>query len=706
MAILNSIRKRGFFLIIIIALALFAFVLDGVINSKTGGSVKGQETAATINGIDISRIEFMEQVEATKQNLGGQGSSSQAMNIVWDRELRRVLFEEQFEKLGLSAESAQVKEALRSNLATNPTFTDETGAFSETKLQEYLATIKLSPNPTAYNQWLAYEKSTIDQIMQDMYLNMIKGGMRSTIADGEQQYRYENDKINIEYVEVPYASISDEEIPVSEKEIRAYVKAHANEFEVLPEVDIQYVSISEDPSVADIAASKTDILSDLNDSVEQNNVTNSTDTIYGFRNTKDNEAYILANSDDVFNDAWLYKNLIPEAIADTLYNLNVGNIYGPYELNNGFNLSKIIATRKMPDTVTARHILIPIGLNPTDSITRTDDQAKKTADSLVRVIKSNRSKFPALVSQFSSDNGSVEKGGRYENFAYNAMVAPFRDFAFEGKKGDVGVAKTNFGYHVIEIEGQKNLQKVIKVATLNKANEPSEETLNEVFSQASRFEVEARKGDFNEIATEKGLEVKPVNKIGAMDETIPGVGPNRGIVSWGFDEETSVGDIKRFSITNGYVIAQVTRRNGKTLKSVAEASAAVTPILRNMKKAQKIRASFSGTTLEEMAASQNVTVKNATALTMSAPTIAGSGAEPKVVGSAFGKSAGETTNAIDGESGVFIVRVLSVNAAPVLDNYTSYVNQLNTKAAPTVNTGVFNALKNAAEIEDNRSDFY
>lgn len=706
MAILNSIRKRGFFLIIIIALALFAFVLDGVINSKTGGSVKGQETAATVNGIDISRTEFMEQVEATRQNLGGQGSSTQAMNIVWDRELRRVLFEEQFEKLGLSAESAQVKEALRTNLASNPTFTDETGAFSEVLLQEYLATIKSSPNQAAYIQWLAYEKSTTNQIMQDMYLNMIKGGMRSTIADAEQQYHFENDKVNIEYVEVPYSSISDEEISVSDEEIRAYVQKHAKEFEVLPEVDIQYISISEDPSVGDIDASKTTIMSYLNDKIEENKVTNSTDTIYGFRNTKDNAGYVQMNSDDVFNDSWLYKNLIPEAIADTIYKLNVGDIYGPYELENGFNLTKVVAARNLPDSVTARHILIPIGLNPTDSITRTDEQAKNTADSLVRIIKSNRSKFPALVSQFTSDKGSIEKGGRYENFTYNAMVAEFRDFAFEGKKGDIGIAKTNFGYHIIEIEAQKNMQRVLKVATLNKAIEASEETINEVFSQASKFEVEARKGDFNEVATAKSLEAKPVNKIGIMDENIPGVGPNRGIVSWAFDGETNVGDIKRFSVTNGYVIAQVTRRNGKALKSVAEASGVVTPILRNKKKAEKIRASFSGTTLEEVAASQNVTVKNATALTMAAPTIAGSGAEPKVVGASFGKAAGETTSVIDGATGVFKVRVLAVNPAPKLDNYAAYVNQLNTTIAPTVTTGVFNALKNAAEIEDNRSDFY
>ncbi len=705
MAILNSIRKRGVFLIIIIALALFAFVLDGVINSKTGGSVKGQETAATVNGVDIPRAEFMQQVENMQRNLGGNGSSTQAMNLVWDNELRRVLFEEQFEKLGLTAESAQVKEALRLNLSSNPQFTDETGAFSEARLQEYIATVKSSPNQEAYNQWLAFEKSTTQQIMQDMYLNMVKGAMKATVADGEQQYRYENDKINIEYVQIPYASISDEEIAVSDSEIAAYVKAHPSQYEVDPQVDIQYTFVSEVPSASDEEAARTNLLALLDDRVEENKVTNTMDTIYGFRNAKDYAGYVSANSDDTYNDAWLYRNLIPKG-ADTLYNLSAGSIYGPYKLENGYNLSKVLAVRQLPDTVTARHILIPIGLNPTDSITRTDAQAKKTADSLVTVIKGNRSKFSDLVTQFSSDKGSVEKGGRYENFAYNAMVAPFRDFAFEGKVGDVGVAKTNFGYHVIEIENQKNMQKVIKVATVNKEITPSEETLNEVFSIASKFEVEARKGDFAEVAKAQGLDAKPVNKIGAMDENIPGLGANRSMVSWAFKEDTKVGDVKRFSVTDGYAIAQLTRRNKKALMSVAEASATVTPILRKEKKAKKIRESIKGTSLQEIAAEQNVEVKNATALTMASPTIAGSGNEPKVVGAAFGTKAGETTGLIDGQTGVFKVRVLAVNKAPDLDNYTSYANQLTTKDAPTVNTGVFNALKKAAEIEDNRADFY
>ena len=140
--------------------------------------------------------------------------------------------------------------------------------------------------------------------------------------------------------------------------------------------------------------------------------------------------------------------------------------------------------------------------------------------------------------------------------------------------------------------------------------------------------------------------------------------------------------------------------------SVAEASAIVTPIVRNEKKAKMIRESITGTTLEEMATSQNVTVKTASALTMSNPTIAGAGNEPNVVGAAFGKNAGENTDLIDGKDGVYIVRVLAVNKAPDLQDYTGYANQLNSAILPTINNNVYNALKNAADIEDNRADFY
>ncbi|MDC1326756.1 peptidylprolyl isomerase [Ulvibacter sp.] len=701
MAILNNIRKRGVFLIIIIALALFSFILADVIRNGGFASEKSQTTIAVVNGEEIGREGFMRQVETTQRTLGPSGTTGQAMSRVWDNELRAILLSQEFEKLGLSAEKEQINNALRINLATNETFLNDAGLFDEGKLQEYIASIKAS-NPTAYQQWLDFEKRTEEGILQASYYTMIKGGLRSTDAEGELEYRFENDKVNLQFVQVPYSKIADEDVTVSDEEIRSYVKSHAEEFEVDPKVDIQYVSFMETASEEDIEDTKKNILSLLDDRFEFN------DTIVGFARTNDNLEFVNANSDVPFVDQWMFKKDLPASVADSIYNLAVGDIYGPYKIDNTFSVSKVIESKQMPDSIQSKHILIRYAgsFRAASDVTRSKEEAKKLADSILRVVKRNTRKFEALSAALSEDSSNKDKGG---DLGYNPpgrMVAEFDEFIIANKTGTLGVVETDFGFHVVGVGEQKNKQKAIKIATVTNEVELSEKTLSVNFAEASRFEVASQKGDFAEMAKTAGIDLKPVNKIGELDSNIPGVGNNRSIINWAFDEENNVGDIKRFSIVDGYVIAQLTRKDPKGLLSVAEASVTVNPILRNEKKAKKIREAITGTTLVELAASQNVTVQTATAVTMSAPTLPGAGAELEVVGAAFGKSAGELTGFIDGKTGVFIAKVLAINNAPDLETYAAYANQLNGKIQPTVNASVVSALKSAADIEDNRANFF
>ncbi|MFT4669580.1 MAG: peptidyl-prolyl cis-trans isomerase D [Flavobacteriaceae bacterium] len=701
MAILNNIRKRGVFLIIIIALALFSFILADVIRNGGFASEKSQTTVAVVNGEEIGREAFMQQVESTQRSLGPNGTTGQAMSSVWDNEIRKMLLSQEFEKLGLSAEKSQINNALRLNLSTNETFLNDAGVFDEGKLQEYIASVKAS-NPTAYQQWLDFEKSTEQGVLQSSYYTMIRGGLRSTVAEGELEYRFENDKVNLQYVQIPYTKIADEDVTVSDDEIKSYVKSHANEFEVDPKVDIQYVSFMEAPSEEDIQDAKKNVLSLLEDRFEFN------DTISGFARVSDNVEFVNANSDVPFVDRWMFKKDLPVSAADTIYNLAVGDIYGPYKIDNTFNLSKVIEQKQMPDSIQSKHILIRYAgsLRAASDVTRSKEDAKKLADSILGVVNRDKSKFEVLAVSLSEDTSNKDKGG---DLGYNPpgrMVPAFDSFTIDNKPGSLGVVETDFGFHVVGVVDQKNMQKAIKIATVTNEVELSEKTLSDNFSEASKFEVASQKGNFDEMAKEAGIDLRPVNKIGELDSNIPGVGNNRTIINWAFNEETNVGAIKRFSIPDGYVIAQLTRKDPKGLLSVAEASATVTPILRNEKKAKKIRETVTGTTLEEIAASQNVTVQAATAVTMSAPTIPGAGAELEVVGAAFGKNAGETTGLIDGKAGVFIAKVLAINKAPDLETYASYANQLNAKVLPTVNASVVSALKKAADIEDNRANFF
>ena len=707
MAILNSIRKRGVFLIIIIALALFSFILADVIRNGGFSSEKSLTTVATINGETLTRDIFMKQVELTQRNLGENGTTAQAMNMVWDRELRNVLQQQQYDALGLTAQKEQLEESLRMGLASNPTFQDADGVFSSLKVQEYIANVKAT-NPTAYQQWLDYENNLKSGALQTTYYNMIKAGMRSTFSEGEQEYRYQNDKINMQYVYVPYTSIPDTDVSVTDSEIEAYIRKNAADYEQTPQVDLQFVSFSEAPSDADIADAETAITSLLKDREVYNSNIKATEVLKGLENTQDYQNFINDNSDVPFQDRYFFKSDIPEAIAEDLFATPLNSIYGPYKLGNNNNISKVIGITQMPDSVQSRHILIRYqgSFRASDAITRSKEDAKAMADSIAGVLKRNKNKFEALAKTLSDDKSNSDNGGDLGYSGPGKLTKDFNDFIFDNKTGTLGVVETEFGFHVVEVQEQKNKQKAMKFATISKEIEASEKTLNEVFANASRFEVAAQKGDFSQIAKTQELALKPVNKIGALDATIPGVGNNRSIVNWAFGEDVSVGDVKRFSILDGYVVVQLTRKSPKGLMSIAEASSLVMPKLRNAYKAKQIMATISGDDLDAIASSQGISVQNATAITMAAPTIPGAGAEPEVVGAAFAKAAGETTSLIAGEKGVFKVRVTAVNNAPALENYASYANQLNSAATPAVNTKVYQALKNAAEIEDNRANFF
>ncbi|TYA63180.1 peptidylprolyl isomerase, partial [Seonamhaeicola marinus] len=196
-------------------------------------------------------------------------------------------------------------------------------------------------------------------------------------------------------------------------------------------------------------------------------------------------------------------------------------------------------------------------------------------------------------------------------------------------------------------------KRAVQIGTIARKIEPSETTTAKIFRDASKFEIDGAKGDFEALAKENNYTVRPVNGMKALDESIPGIGNQRPIVRWAFEDEASVGDVKRFSLsTGGYVVAQLVAKHKAGLMSAEDASATVLPILRKEKKAELIKNRVSVSTLEDLATAENTSVKTASAITMKSPTIQGAGREPLVVGTAFGLGEGETSGLIEGVNGV------------------------------------------------------
>jgi len=295
MAILNKIRQRSLFLILVIALALFSFVLADLFKNSSGFSSKSQNVVATINGVDIDRDEFMNRVENAQRQYGNSMSSTQAMNTVWDQEVRKAVFEAQYEELGLTVERDYIRNLLSQSLGGFEEFKNDAGAFDENKLNEFIANLKaiqpetalLNGSPINYEAWTNFEANIAATGKEQMYTNMVRAGLIGTLADGELDYKLENDNVDIRFVQIPFASIPDSTITVSQSDIKAYVNKNKEKYEVDESRDMFFVQFKEEPSLEDEEAVKNEVISLINGKVDNPTTTEIDETEIGFKDTKD-----------------------------------------------------------------------------------------------------------------------------------------------------------------------------------------------------------------------------------------------------------------------------------------------------------------------------------------------------------------------------------------------------------------------------------
>src|SRR5690606_1621687 len=328
MAILNKIRQRSLFLILIIALALFSFVLSDLFRDGSAFS-SSQDTVATVNGEDINREAFMVKVENMQRQFGSGTSSTQVMNRVWDQEVRKILMQEQFDELGLSVEQDAMRNALKTNFASYPEFTNEAGLFDENKLNEFIANLKaISPERATlgnfqinYDEWVANEQAIALGAKEQAYFNMIKAGVTTTLAEAEVDYTLETESVDVSFVNIPYTSIDDKSIEVTKSDISKYINDHKKRFEVEASRDIVFVEFRETASEEDKDAIQNNVSNLMNDRVEFNEVSKLNDSIKGFRNAKDVEAFVNMYSDEKYNDAFVPKSSLPSVAQDSIFKL-------------------------------------------------------------------------------------------------------------------------------------------------------------------------------------------------------------------------------------------------------------------------------------------------------------------------------------------------------------------------------------------------
>ena len=595
MAILGQIRKRSIFLIIVIGMALFAFVISGVFTSNGGFS--SNKPIGEINGEEIDFEIFNMMVEQAQTVYGL--NTINAVNFAWNQGVKNQSLIQELDKLGIDAGKNQLEQIISSDesIVLNPLFQNEIGLFDFNKFSNYIAQLKTS-NPTIYNSWRLQEENIISLAKQKIYFDLIKSSVIYTNVESNIQYHLENDKVNIEYLRIPYELVPDSLIKIKDSEINSYVRNRKDVYEIGASKKVEFVYVPDIASDIDINNIRTN-LEQLKDGFNQlNQITNSTEYVEGFSSVKDYSEFIDIYSEVAWDSIYKTKQELSSDFSDILYGLNVGQVFGPYQDGNFYKITRMI-----------------------------------------------------------------------------------------DKKRDGNLNKVLLADVAIEII-------------------PSNESSNENFRKASQVEFDANNGlSLNQ--SDASLQINTFESFEDFDEGLPGIINSRQVIKWMYNDDSRVGDVRRFTLNDGYIVAKIIEFNKTRLPDIEDVRTEISQILIQNKKYDFLKNKYKSTlNIDTIAEENNLEVENASAVTQYDPILVGAGVEPYIIGSSFSLEPDEISELLKGNNGVYIIRLLSKEIAEEINLGQAISNSLSDREIERISTLIPEVLESKAEIVDNRSFYY
>ena len=249
----------------------------------------------------------------------------------------------------------------------------------------------------------------------------------------------------------------------------------------------------------------------------------------------------------------------------------------------------------------------------------------------------------------------------------------------------------------------------VQVAIIEIAMDASEETANEIYAQASEMATAADLRGFELMADEKNIALTTAT-IQEADRTVSGVGEARSLVFWAYSSNTVINTVKLDDQNNRIVVAMLTKITEEGTQSLDDVRFQVEAAVKREKSAEVLKEEFNkflstATNIDELAKEMSLVPESASLLSFSSNSIPG-GFEPNVVGAFYGVEQQQMSTPIVGNSGVYVVSTESIKESPAPKDYTALKKQLESQLQPRADFEVYNALKELAEIEDNRAKFY
>ncbi|MGX5818187.1 SurA N-terminal domain-containing protein [Chitinophaga lutea] len=695
MSVIQKIRdKYAVLIIVLICVAIVSFLLQDVFFGSNS-MFRQTTTVGKVNGEELNYQQYNDRIEAATNQARMQGmelsdADHQAIREqVWNEFLRENIMKEQYEELGIEVTQAELDAQFN---AKNPHplvqqfFADpNTGVYDPANLANIEA--RAAQDPQLRAQLLDFDSRLAEYQKSMKYLTLINRGIGYPKWVGAQQQADFAQQAAIDYVLVPYATIADSTIKVNDSELNKYIQDHKARFQTTESRRFDYLSFNIIPSPEDTAAAMTEL----------NKLKAEMDT------TADIASFIRLNSAQPYTDVYVSRNAVAFPMKDSVIDLPVGAIYGPYADANTITYAKMLDRKTLPDTVKFNQIIL--------QITASDSITKRLADSLETAIRGGAD-FATLAGQFSIDPSARQNGGEYTMAALSPVpenLKEVRDFLYAGKAGDLKtIHLAAGGYAVVKIKEQKNFGPAIKVAYLAKRIDPTPATSSAALSKANEFASKNRDfKSFNKTIQEQGLDKRIADNVRPNDLVINNLGSAREIVNWIYKAEK--GDISPvFTLEDRFVIGTVSGVRAEGTAPLDEVRPQVEAEVRRIKKAGQIMDKMkSPASLEAAASATNQPVLNAAGIRFGSPFIASVGDEGRVVGASFNKAWGATkvSDPIEGNSGVFVIKVSGYTPTGDSITYDQLKNGYESGIQQYLNSQLFEVLKKKASVKDNRRNF-
>ena len=700
MATLGRIRKRSGLLLVVIGVGMLAFI-GGDFMASLGSGGGGSIYVGKVLGEDVLRQNFEIKVEEGIENWKSQNQQAvlnqttigQIRAQIWDQYVRELIMNNEYEKLGIDVSDDEFFELLQGanvhpEIAKIPAFqASTTGQFDRAKVLGYLKQIDQDQTGDARTRWIGFQKYLIGLIKTSKYNALVNKAMYVTDEEARIDFNSNSQNVTFNYVAIPFTSIDDADVEPTESELNTYYNNHKEDYTQDASKDVDFVVYSVVPSLDDDATTKAEI----------------TDLVADFEIFEDYELMARRNSDNT-NSRFIFttEDGLQDQKWKELFNAKEGTVYGPYQASQGvYRIAKLAAVQNRADSVEARHILI----KPTQTMSM--DSVNKKIDALKLAIEGGAD-FADLAQKNSEDKGSAIKGGDLGWFSEGAMVDEFNEACFTSNRGDLSVVTSQFGVHLIEVTKTSRKVKKVKIAYIDRVVEPSTETFNTYYSQAAQFAGKILNEGiaFDSLIAENNLVKRSDSKVTSDKQAIVGLPNSREMVRWmNTNEAGSVSEV--FQFENSYVVAYLTKEYEEGTTELEDIKEQISALVIKEKKANKITESITETNdLASIASSNSTTVVSAQKATMSNLSVQGIGYEPELVGSIFGTDVNSISTPITGKNAVYVVEVTAIDDEKLEGNFSQQKTNIVNQASSAANGQSYNALKEDADVIDNRSDFY